>query len=472
MGKIAIHDGKGKASEEKITEEKKELRGRQEEQAAVKEAPSESPQPKAVPPVSPEPMDDEDVLAKTNSLWKYHEIPSEEKEPDRYPEYLVGADPQKAGWHPSSVPTVAARVRGKKHKNDGTNCDDWYKVAEWEDIALFAVSDGAGSKRFSRVGAKAACEAALAYLQEELPHFFRQNPEIRANLDLDPKGKGYATYVKMAMLADCAVAKGYDGIVAAFDERKEAPQYREVLGRELMLSDFSCTFLLAMVVPLKSGNAVFTCQVGDGMIALIRSNQEVSSMLKLMADADSGDFSGETDFLTSPKIMQRAEDGSWPELQRRTKMSKTKANVLLLMTDGVADDYYPNDPEIIRLYFDLIVNDIWMYDDAEIIQIPGGAEGASLERAMEFGVKPRSYSWINDPAKKVPLVYAEDVQEKTGASLQQLWENKEDLRNAFRLMRGKWETQNRDERLKIWLDNYTERGSFDDRTLVVARLKR
>ena len=29
---------------------------------------------------------------------------------------------------------------------------------------------------------------------------------------------------------------------------------------------------------------------------------------------------------------------------------------------------------------------------------------------------------------------------------------------------------NKAEKLKIWLDNYVERGSFDDRTLVIVKL--
>jgi hypothetical protein len=75
----------------------------------------------------------------------------------------------------------------------------------------------------------------------------------------------------------------------------------------------------------------------------------------------------------------------------------------MLMTDGVADDYFPNDPGILRLYEDLMNQ---------------GIIGPALNRHEIAG---------------------QEVEQKISAQ----------------------------EKLRKWLDSYYVKGSFDDRTLVV-----
>ncbi len=58
---------------------------------------------------------------------------------------------------------------------------------------------------------------------------------------------------------------------------------------------------------------------------------------------------------------------------------------------------------------------------------------------------------------------------ETGTDLRGLWENRfgDIIRSAslesFHISNG----GGKEERLSVWLDNYVERGSFDDRTLLV-----
>src|SRR4051794_10276990 len=49
---------------------------------------------------------------------------------------------------PREFSLVGARVRGKKHKHEGTNCDDWFEFAVSGAWTIIAVSDGAGSRPF------------------------------------------------------------------------------------------------------------------------------------------------------------------------------------------------------------------------------------------------------------------------------------------------------------------------------------
>lgn len=97
------------------------------------------------------------------ALWQYHPVPPEEKVPDPHPEHACRLMP---GGH--GIRLIAARARGKKHKHEGTNCDDWFEIATCGAWNLIAVADGAGSKQFSRVGAKTACEMAVTTLRTAL----------------------------------------------------------------------------------------------------------------------------------------------------------------------------------------------------------------------------------------------------------------------------------------------------------------
>ena len=71
----------------------------------------------------------------------------------------------------------------------------------------------------------------------------------------------------------------------------------------------------------------------------------------------------------------------------------------------------------------------------------------------------------------VALQYAKQLlSDKSDEAINALWDKREMLRchslEAFRMNIG----DTPEERLRVWLDNYNERGSFDDRTLVFIRI--
>ena len=422
------------------------------------------------------PLADSAVLAHTSSLWHYQPRPKDE--PDIMPEYLIDAE----RLHDAQV--TAARVRGKKHKNEGTNSDDWYEVSEaCDDVVILAVADGAGSKRFSRVGARAACEGASAFLQKAWQDLESSHAEFRAGLgqDLnDPavKDSAMAAYGRAAQLMQGAIVAGFDSLKEAFEARRNVPGYSKLLGRDLTVEDLGCTLLLAVSVPIGDGvHAIFTCQVGDGMIAIIDSQEDdPAKALRLLAEADSGEFSGETDFLTSKRIVAASEDGSYPELQRRTRVTRTKADHLLLMSDGVADDYYPNDPEMLRLYYDLMLNGVLGDMAMGGVRLDNPAEAEMFHNLPQ----PRSFLSVTENPQEVKLLYAKDIEDKLKLDTASLWKQQAILRQASIFMKdhvrrisdGAEKSEILAQRLCDWLDNYTERGSFDDRTLVIARLRR
>ena len=128
----------------------------------------------------------------------------------------------------------------------------------------------------------------------------------------------------------------------------------------------------------------------------------------------------------------------------------------MVMTDGVADDYFPNSPELLRLYIDLCLNGILETDDSS-------SEGELPEIIPD----PLTHPWVNDNDKKVMCQYAKRIEERTGCDLETLWKNTALIKKASLVNSDPDLPAERKERLLRWLDNYTERGSFDDRTLVL-----
>src|SRR5439155_4571432 len=107
---------------------------------------------------------------------------------------------------------------------------------------------------------------------------------------------------------------------------------------------------------------VFAGQVGDGAVAAVDWDGHVH----MLGVAEGGDYSGETDFLTSKK--HQSED----EIRKKLyHLSPTPIRALLVMTDGVADDYFPAEPGMARLYADLMLNGVLQLETpaGEILKI-------------------------------------------------------------------------------------------------------
>ena len=401
---------------------------------------------------APAALSDEAVLAHTASLWQYHPVPQDE--PDAAPEYKT--EEKRIGM----AEFVAARVRGKKHKHEATNCDDWFAIAAVGDIAVLAVSDGAGSKRFSRVGARAASEAAVGSIYEQLRTLDAANAKNRAAFALPMSDAAFGeACAGLGAALHAGVLDARLAVLAAFHERCGQEAYMKLLGRDLVLSDFAATLLVTVAVPVPEIGEVLvlSCQVGDGMICAIDTHAPYGKAVKLLGKPDSGDFSGETDFLTSEAMADIAS------LQRRTLVTRGAYDLILTMTDGVADDYF-NEQELHRLYLDLAANGI----------VPG-AQGASTFTRTEVEFlrslpQPAAFPWVNDKEQHIALQYASRMCRKIPTTEECLWQNAHVLALAAEdtSLKG---VDSHAERLKIWLDNYVTRASFDDRTLALLAWK-
>ncbi len=403
------------------------------------------------------PLTNKEVTDHTASLWKYLPIPTDEPEPA--PEYLQGNYSLPGGK------VIAARVRGKKHKHEGSNCDDWYEVANVDDVTFIAVSDGAGSKKFSRIGARESCRASVGFLVNAYSKLQSDAPTIRESLKQELSNPACMEACgKVASLVQQSVIQAWEAVEAAFYSRATDPAYARVLKRSLDLKDLSGTLLVAAIVPINKETKeylIVTCQVGDGMIVSINSKGSFQSSVKLLGVPDSGDFSGETEFLTASQMK------TMDALQKRTKLSRGVVDTVMLMSDGVADDYFPNETQMRRLYFDLLVNGV-----IEMEEKPADLSKLSPKEMSIFKKIPDPilYPWVNDKSVTVPIQYTNRICETMGITLEELWEDPTVLGLASLELKEAIPTDDSGERLKVWLDNYYERGSFDDRTLVVIKL--
>jgi len=409
-------------------------------------------------PEKPQSLSDRDVLAHTASLWKYKPVPKDEPEP--YREYITESATL-GKFH-----VTAARVRGKKHKHEGTNCDDWFETRNIENFVVLAVSDGAGSKKFSRIGAKASCEGAMHYLEKELRGLLRKNRALKVDLSQNMQSSRFQQAAsQMAKIVQEAVLAARQNVISAYEERRGSRSYADAVKRDLQLNDFAATLLLTLAMPVDGSDEIFvaTCQVGDGMTVAMNRQAAYEQMVTLLGDADSGAFAGETEFLTSSSI------DSLQSLMGRTRVARKKIDIIMSMTDGVADDYEPNGKEMFRLYLDLLVNRVIASPEMDcLLKHMDKMKRMDLEKSVPA---PQSYPAVSgdEVPKMVPVQYVKELCEKHNIDLKTLWEEHKDqlavMSGTIEMDRGKSPAS----RLKEWLDNYVVRGSFDDRTLVILQ---
>lgn len=393
---------------------------------------------------APEKMSDRDVMRHTASLWRYRTVA--ENGTELHTEYHCKRTRTGVGE------IIGARVRGKKHKHEGTNCDDWFETAVAEGCFIAVVADGAGSKQLSRIGARVSCEAAVEYLRNEIPEMFSRDRGLREKLDGDMSGEEFlgACGEFAALIRKSAVA-AFDAVIQKLGSLYSDGSYVRVLGRNPTLADMGSTFLAAVAVPVEVNGErqrfVVTLQIGDGCICAIDTRAEHSKCLRLMGEADSGAYSGETEFLSERTV---SEDAA----ARKTRISRGRSDILMLMSDGVADDYFPAQPMMKRLLLDLRLNGI--------LPMPGDTSGRCEPAPMEFPA-------VTPEQQPVAVQYSKQLLKDGDDVVNELWDSRDTLAPWSLEAWGKSLGGTPELRLQNWLDNYSERGSFDDRTLVVMK---
>ena len=243
-------------------------------------------------------------------LWQENE-PADQTDPTKHKESANLSAPDH--WQ-----TGAASVRGKLHAHRALWREDAFALGNAENTAgswsICIVSDGAGSAPLSRVGSNIACQIALGDAMGSLGEIEAWSDDINADL---PR-------IKAALVGAAKAA-----LQALRDE---------AAARNQPLSAFAATLLILVRRALGEAQLCAALQVGDGAIAL-----DCASGLKLLGAADHGQHSSETRFLTTSGI----ED----DFANRVKFSLPQdLRATLVVSDGVSDDYFPEDKRLTEVF--------------------------------------------------------------------------------------------------------------------------
>ena len=391
------------------------------------------------------------TLAESQSEGRWRHLPLPDG-PDQHPESEGRSVRLESGLR-----IVGARVRGRRHKHEGTNCDDWFDIATTGAWSIIAVSDGAGAKPFSRVGARVACQSAIETLCSRLSRH-----ELLDRDEWTPQtfryGESDFSYFEpdLAYLQDAlheALESARAATESAAANRSNLPEHQSLLGRPLSPDDLWATLLLAVqiLVPYRgsSYSLVMTLQVGDGISAALFRDGSPS----ILDNPDSGRYAGETIFVTSTSSWSRAD------VYRRIYPFFSPMRALMVMTDGVADDYFPFESGLRRLYDDLV--------EHGIIEAPASPASDAERRGPGDGSAGEQGN--TEPALKVAAgdkrVDVDASEVDTGEGHGQISDHSQITVDS--VASPSPPLSDAAARLKAWLDTYYVRGSFDDRTLVV-----
>ena len=394
--------------------------------------------------------------------WKYIDAPDV---PEPHEDFKI---------HNSSKPInnkgafriFGASVRGLLHKHEGTHCDDWFEIDTSGDWTIIAVADGAGSKKFSRIGAKESCITAVQYLKEFLP---LRLTDFKTKLDwqdaCNPKINPEDIDVNIKTAHD-AVIKARDAVTKAFvssckslqnyaNDSANQEKFNELLGRKFIVDDLACTLNIAIHYPSEWGSVIIGCQIGDGLIGIVMPDGQS----KVISESDSGGYAGETKFLVSEGMCN--DDVLLP----RTEIFADSISALLVMTDGVSNDFFPDKGSPTRLWAEVLVNGI---PDVNV-----GLSNADPNSNIDL----KRYSETREVVEKEPrtsvLIRSASAYSKAlGKKVEELFTYPE--KTWFAHVSAKIEgcpkphNDSESERLRLWLDAfYKKGGSKDDRSLVV-----
>lgn len=193
-----------------------------------------------------------------------------------------------------------ASRRGKLHENEATFREDAFQVDAVGGWILVAVADGAGSHHLSRVGSNLAVKKAIETMTETVTG----KPPIEE-------------------VVQSALQKALKASWIALSQETERRKSDKVEFRDL-----STTLLLLMYYPKKE--LVGVAQIGDGLIAAQLEDGRVA----LLGHPESGEYSGQTYFLTNHKVEELPSKCDTP-------LPPGPVKYFFVMTDGVADDLYP-----------------------------------------------------------------------------------------------------------------------------------
>ena len=222
---------------------------------------------------------------------------------------------------------VAASKRGRSHAYHGTYRDDHFELSCNNGWHIMVVADGAGSARLSREGSRIACQVVLDKLKKNLPEKidsktqdminkilkFEDEKELRSNTIGTPVTNSLIGAVKSAAC--------------------KLKQYTKELNCNV--TDLSTTLAIAIARKIENYWFLLSFSIGDGGIAVWNDK---TNEVELMCRPDSGEFAGQTRFLSYDDLGSDTDCISRVFVEVRNDFS-----AFLAMTDGITDPKFETD---------------------------------------------------------------------------------------------------------------------------------
>ncbi|MDR2962832.1 MAG: protein phosphatase 2C domain-containing protein [Bacteroidales bacterium] len=230
---------------------------------------------------------------------------------------------------------AAASQRGRSHAHEGNSRDDDFALhfdtkTDWYALV---VADGAGSAKFSREGARIACQTAKEICEAQL-----SKDGIAEVLDLaiaeyhkdDSDKNRIELYQSLhsEVLAKAAWS-AFENIVKEAQAKVEPVKQKE----------YATTLILSIAKKFEFGWFVGAWWVGDGGIGIY---QKENNQVEILGEPDGGEFAGQTRFLTMGEEI-------FKDRQRTYFKIVKDFTALVLMTDGITDPKFETDANLKRI---------------------------------------------------------------------------------------------------------------------------
>lgn len=255
-----------------------------------------------------------------SSLWK--NLPSDKSgafaKPDSDSVFLVTPH----------LTVMAASLRGRSHAHEGKYREDdfglhFIEATGWH---ILISADGAGSAKFSRRGSQLACQTAIAEMVEKLG---KENPLDLALGKIGADGGDKDIEKLRQHSANILMPAAYAAFSAIHKQTKES---------QATLREFATTFIAVLVRRVGDRWFVASFAIGDGGAGALLLD---GSLLSLTSP-DSGDFAGQTVFLTMPQVFSDTV-----ALLARTHAAFCPGfKFLAAMSDGITDPIFQSDANL------------------------------------------------------------------------------------------------------------------------------
>ena len=227
---------------------------------------------------------------------------------------------------------IVGSKRGRSHAHEGIFRDDdfGYYFSPESGWGIIVVADGAGSAKYSRKGSLTACQNVIDYFKN-LDH-----AELQKLSDLVESEVIASSEENQRGISSFCISHLGKAAFAALNAIKQ-----EAATKQAELKDYSTTLIFALIKEFQDKLFVSSFWVGDGGIGIYSKTPNVVHLLGI---PDSGEFSGQTRFLTMPEIFA---DNAYIN-RIKFKLVEKEAR-LVLMTDGITDAKFQTDAALDNL---------------------------------------------------------------------------------------------------------------------------